>query len=158
MSGCHFLIAFFCFHCIVEGASEKYFFHCRVTRWATGSRWKRATKDGFWKASGKEVPIFCSRIRSRTPILVGSKRIQVFYLGKAPAGQRTEWVLEEYRLAGAGLGPYRAVPPSRNQNLGQTSCITYVEGKVRHLFRTWFISNYLLFFMFPFCTLQVYCI
>ncbi|KAK3120143.1 hypothetical protein QOZ80_9AG0682370 [Eleusine coracana subsp. coracana] len=112
-----------------EGASEKYFFHHRVLRWATGTRWKRATKDGFWKASGKEVPIYCSGGRSRIQLLVGLKRTQVFYIGKAPAGQRTNWVMDEYRLAGAGLSPYRVLTPSTNNDIGQRSCITDEAGK-----------------------------
>ncbi|GJN25142.1 hypothetical protein PR202_gb12933 [Eleusine coracana subsp. coracana] len=61
----------------VEGPSEKYLFHYRVVRWATGTRWKRATKDGFWKASGKEVPIYCSGGRNRIQLLVGLKRTPV---------------------------------------------------------------------------------
>ncbi|KAK3120144.1 hypothetical protein QOZ80_9AG0682380 [Eleusine coracana subsp. coracana] len=94
---------------VPEGASEKYFFHCRVMRWATGPRWKRAAKDGFWKASGQKVPIFCESARNRVPLMVGSKRTLVFYLGRPPAGQRTHWVMQEYCLAGVGLSPYRVV-------------------------------------------------
>ncbi|TVU25312.1 hypothetical protein EJB05_27804, partial [Eragrostis curvula] len=93
---------------LVPGSSsEKYFFYHRVKRWATGARWKRAAKDGFWKASGKEVPIFCRVSDLQVPLLVGIRRTLVFYRGKPLAGKRTDWVMQEYRLAGAGLTPYR---------------------------------------------------
>ncbi|GJN25145.1 hypothetical protein PR202_gb12936 [Eleusine coracana subsp. coracana] len=39
------------------------------------------------------------------------------------------WVMDEYRLAGAGLSPYRVLTPSTNNNIEQRSCITDVAGK-----------------------------
>ena len=35
------------------------------------------------------------------------KRSLVFYRGKPPTGSKTDWVMHEYRLAGAGLAPCR---------------------------------------------------
>ncbi|XXG60779.1 hypothetical protein AAC387_Pa04g2607 [Persea americana] len=70
-----------------------WFFFCSPDKkYATGSRKKRVTDIGFWKVTGNDTPIFYdSRI-------VGMKRSLVFHRGKAGRGDRTDWVMHEYRL------------------------------------------------------------
>lgn len=79
-----------------------------------GRRANRATGAGYWKATGKEKPVAVSVAaapRSQAAaVVVGMKRSLVFYRGKPPTGKKTDWVMHEYRLAGAGLA--RAAAPT----------------------------------------------
>lgn len=92
---------------------ERYFFTCKEAKYVKGRRANRATGAGYWKATGKEkqvavsVPAPAPKGGERQAVVVGMKRSLVFYRGKAPSGQKTDWVMHEYRLAGAGLAPCR---------------------------------------------------
>ncbi|KAJ8511316.1 hypothetical protein OPV22_001750 [Ensete ventricosum] len=76
------------------GANEWYFFSYRDRKYATGSRTNRATKSGFWKATGKDRTI-CD---PRTQAMVGMRKTLVFYRGRAPNGVKSGWVMHEFRL------------------------------------------------------------
>ncbi|TVU30387.1 hypothetical protein EJB05_22003 [Eragrostis curvula] len=75
-------------------AEEWYFFSFRDRKYATGSRTNRATKTGYWKATGKDRMVH----EPGTRTLVGMRKTLVFYLGRAPNGQKTSWVMHEFRL------------------------------------------------------------
>ncbi|KAG9458864.1 hypothetical protein H6P81_003372 [Aristolochia fimbriata] len=74
------------------GEKEWYFFSPRDRKYPNGSRPNRAAGSGYWKATGADKPI-------GNPKAMGIKKALVFYAGKAPKGDKTNWIMHEYRLA-----------------------------------------------------------
>eukprot|EP00252_Welwitschia_mirabilis_P005388 TRINITY_DN1587_c0_g1_i1.p1 TRINITY_DN1587_c0_g1~~TRINITY_DN1587_c0_g1_i1.p1 ORF type:complete len:309 (-),score=39.68 TRINITY_DN1587_c0_g1_i1:552-1478(-) len=78
------------------GEKEWYFFTPRDRKYPNGSRPNRAAGSGYWKATGTDKPIYSSGTK------VGVKKALVFYIGRAPKGTKTNWIMHEYRLADSG--------------------------------------------------------
>ncbi|KQJ92487.1 NAC domain-containing protein 77-like [Brachypodium distachyon] len=78
------------------GEKEWYFFVPKGLKYPTSSRANRATKEGYWKSTGRDKDIFGECTRE----LIGMKKSLVFYMGRAPAGVKTDWVMHEFRLHG----------------------------------------------------------
>uniref|UniRef100_J3L6H8 NAC domain-containing protein n=1 Tax=Oryza brachyantha TaxID=4533 RepID=J3L6H8_ORYBR len=74
------------------GEKEWYFFSPRDRKYPNGSRPNRAAGSGYWKATGADKPV-------GSPKPVAIKKALVFYAGKAPKGEKTNWIMHEYRLA-----------------------------------------------------------
>ncbi|EMS60278.1 NAC domain-containing protein 21/22 [Triticum urartu] len=78
------------------GGKEWYFFSRHDRKYATGQRTNRATHTGYWKATGKDRVI----TGDGAAAVVGMRKTLVFYLGRAPRGTKTEWVMHEFRVEG----------------------------------------------------------
>ncbi|KAL6911330.1 hypothetical protein ACP4OV_000135 [Aristida adscensionis] len=76
--------------------NEWYFFSFRDRKYATGLRTNRATKSGYWKATGKDRVIHNPSAAGRA--VVGMRKTLVFYRGRAPNGVKTNWVMHEFRM------------------------------------------------------------
>ncbi|KAI4328975.1 hypothetical protein L6164_021285 [Bauhinia variegata] len=69
-----------------------YFFSHKDKKYPTGTRTNRATAAGFWKATGRDKVIYSNGKR------IGMRKTLVFYKGRAPHGQKSDWIMHEYRL------------------------------------------------------------
>ncbi|KAL0460038.1 UNVERIFIED_CONTAM: NAC domain-containing protein 90 [Sesamum latifolium] len=82
-------------HCgeVCRGDTEQWFFFvARQAREVRGGRPSRTTASGYWKATGTPTYVYSSDNK-----VIGVKRSMVFYQGKAPAGAKTKWKMNEYR-------------------------------------------------------------
>ncbi|XAR61799.1 hypothetical protein NMG60_11016317 [Bertholletia excelsa] len=63
----------------------------------TSSEQKKDSEHGFWKAKGDACKIFTNSS------IDGWRKTLEFYNGQAPYGQRTNWLMQEYRVTQKGL-------------------------------------------------------
>lgn len=73
-----------------EEQNEWYFFSHKDKKYPTGTRTNRATMAGFWKATGRDKAVY---LNSK---LIGMRKTLVFYRGRAPNGQKSDWIIHEY--------------------------------------------------------------
>uniref|UniRef100_A0A5B7C8P3 Putative Transcription factor n=1 Tax=Davidia involucrata TaxID=16924 RepID=A0A5B7C8P3_DAVIN len=72
--------------------NDWYFFSHKDKKYPSGTRTNRATAAGFWKATGRDKVIYGNSKR------IGMRKTLVFYKGRAPHGQKSDWIMHEYRL------------------------------------------------------------
>ncbi|KAF7826244.1 nac domain-containing protein 43 [Senna tora] len=72
--------------------NDWYLFSHKDKKYPTGSRTNRATAAGFWKATGRDKVIYGNGKK------IGMRKTLVFYKGRAPRGQKSHWIMYEYRL------------------------------------------------------------
>ncbi|KAK4484884.1 hypothetical protein RD792_007485 [Penstemon davidsonii] len=75
----------------IFGEKEWYFFSPRDRKYPNGSRPNRVAGSGYWKATGTD------KIITTEGRKVGIKKSLVFYIGKAPKGTKTNWIMHEFR-------------------------------------------------------------
>ncbi|KAK9109924.1 hypothetical protein Sjap_017984 [Stephania japonica] len=85
-----------------EEQSEWYFFSHKDKKYPTGTRTNRATAAGFWKATGRDKAVLSKHK------IIGMRKTLVFYKGRAPNGNKTDWIMHEYRLQTSEYGPPEA--------------------------------------------------
>lgn len=76
------------------GEKEWFFFSPRDRKYPNGTRPNRAAASGYWKATGTDKPI----ITCGGSQCVGMKKALAFYKGRPPKGEKTDWMMVEYRL------------------------------------------------------------
>lgn len=95
-----YFVALFLFSdksCLRNGDLKWYFFCPREKKYASGSRMKRTTEFGFWKTTGNDRSVHYEGE------VVGKIKTLIFHRGQASKGERTNWVMHEYRLEEKGL-------------------------------------------------------
>ena len=79
------------------GEGNQWYFYSRRTQ-------NRNTSNGYWKPMGIDEPVVNSSSKK-----VGMKKYFVFYIGEAgPAGTKTNWIMQEYRLSDCGSSSSRS--------------------------------------------------
>ncbi|KAF8404342.1 hypothetical protein HHK36_009225 [Tetracentron sinense] len=73
----------------LAGGNQWYFYSRKTSN--------RVSANGYWKAMGVDEPVVTSANKK-----VGIKKYQVFYMGQAPAGIKTNWIMQEYCLPDSG--------------------------------------------------------
>lgn len=82
---------------MIKTADPEWFFFCPKDRkYPNAQRSNRSTDAGYWKPTGKDRSIK-SRKSGEGLKLVGMKKTLVFHKGRAPKGERTNWIMHEYR-------------------------------------------------------------
>ncbi|KAI4352687.1 hypothetical protein L6164_006912 [Bauhinia variegata] len=84
--------------------NDWYFFSHKDKKYPTGTRTNRATAAGFWKATGRDKIIYSGFRR------IGLRKTLVFYMGRAPHGQKSDWIMHEYRLEDNTRDPIASGP------------------------------------------------
>jgi hypothetical protein len=110
---------------------EWYFFSQKDRKYPTGLRANRATEAGYWKATGKDKEIYKPTNGEGVVLLVGMKKTLVFYEGRAPRGNKTNWVMHEYRLEGSGRLPGPTFASSSAANAAMAMKASASASKVR---------------------------
>jgi hypothetical protein len=107
-----------------------YFFCTRSFRWPSGTRTNRATAAGYWKSTGKDKAVLHGG-GGGGGRPVGVKKTLVFYRGRAPRGEKTSWVMHEYRLLHGGAAATASSSPTPTTVVARVSEMQQFECLVR---------------------------
>ncbi|XP_010417881.1 PREDICTED: NAC domain-containing protein 40 [Camelina sativa] len=108
----------------LKSENEWFYFCARGRKYPHGSQSRRATQLGYWKATGKE-----RSVKSGNQV-VGTKRTLVFHIGRAPRGERTEWIMHEYCIHGAPQDALVVCRLRKNADFRASSSQRHIEDGV----------------------------
>ncbi|KQJ94850.1 NAC domain-containing protein 35 [Brachypodium distachyon] len=89
------------------GDKEWFFYVPRDRKYRNGDRPNRVTPSGYWKATGADRMVRVVAGEAGVSRSIGLKKTLVFYVGKAPKGLRSSWIMNEYRLPHADAQRYQ---------------------------------------------------
>ncbi|CAL4953533.1 unnamed protein product [Urochloa decumbens] len=113
--------------CGGAGEGEPWFCFCpRQEREARGGRPSRTTPSGYWKAAGTPGVVYSSAGRRA----IGMKKTMVFYRGRAPAGAKTKWKMNEYRALQYHDAPAPAAAAGPTDGPSSTSNATHYAAAI----------------------------
>jgi hypothetical protein len=115
---------------VIKSDDLEWFFFCRRNlKYSRSSRSNRATVTGYWKATGKD-----RKIKTKgTNKVIGTKKTLVFYTGRVPNGNRTNWVMHEYHPEPATLPDHQnafVICRVKRKIDEKTNVVTCDEGDV----------------------------
>ncbi|XP_021839893.1 NAC domain-containing protein 2-like [Spinacia oleracea] len=82
-------------HLPPQGERDWYFFTSRDKKYKNGLRPDRKAGNGYWKATGAD-----KEIRDKSNKIIGYRRSLVYYEGKPKVGDKTDWIMHEFRVEG----------------------------------------------------------
>ncbi|KDP32250.1 hypothetical protein JCGZ_14878 [Jatropha curcas] len=112
---------------VIKSENEWFFFSARGRKYPNGSQSRRATELGYWKATGKE-----RNVKSGSNV-IGTKRTLVFHIGRAPKGERTEWIMHEYCMHGKSQDSLVVCRLRRNIDFRPNDSSNRTSLNMRHL-------------------------
>ncbi|BAF22755.1 Os08g0113500 [Oryza sativa Japonica Group] len=105
------------------GDKEWFFYVPRDRKYRNGDRPNRVTPSGYWKATGADRMV---KVEGDRPI--GLKKTLVFYVGKAPKGLRSSWIMNEYRLPHGDADRYQKIAFDIVTGRQASICTAYAIG------------------------------
>ncbi|KAL9332954.1 hypothetical protein Peur_073093 [Populus x canadensis] len=120
---------------VIQSENEWFFFSARGRKYPNGSQSKRATELGYWKATGKE-----RNVKSGSDV-IGTKRTLVFHVGRAPKGERTEWIMHEFCMQGQSQDSLVVCRLRKNAEFRPSDTSDQGDVNERHLSTTHNSSN-----------------
>ncbi|XP_059651114.1 NAC domain-containing protein 104-like isoform X2 [Cornus florida] len=103
---------------------NKWYFFSRRTR-------TRITGSGYWKPLGDDESII-----SKAGKTVGMKKCYMFYIGEPPAGDKTNWIMQEYRLSDSGSSS-RSTSKRRGNSKIVSTMIIENGSYAKYMSATW---------------------
>ncbi|GMI86686.1 Arabidopsis NAC domain containing protein 104, xylem NAC domain 1 [Hibiscus trionum] len=103
-------------------SGNQYFFFSQMME-------NRVLENGYWKQlDNVEEPILCAGSGKK----VGVKKVLEFYIGEAPFGMKTNWLMQEYHLCNWGSGSASALSSHYCKTKGhrKADCSKWVVCKV----------------------------
>nr|GMD64742.1 NAC domain-containing protein 55-like [Ipomoea batatas] len=82
-----------------------YVFTPRDRKYRNGTRPKRAAGNGYWKATGADKPITHGAHYGVDGPVIGHKKTLVYYEGRPPKGEKTNWIMHEFTVEEGTITP-----------------------------------------------------